>query len=92
MNRCHLLVEWADLAAAAARAPAHFRAARCSVSVANGLRPTACPDHKRQSELDFEFGLPDAVDGQTAAKSSAVVACSIDGVEAPPPIQRLLPK
>ena len=43
MDRCHFLVEWADLAAAEARATAHFSAARCSVSVSSTLRRHRVP-------------------------------------------------
>ena len=78
MNRCHLLVEWAGLAAAAACAIALFIRARCSVSVSSSLAAASCRDHSWQSDIDLDVGLPAAVDGRTAVTRSGPFSCTCD--------------
>ena len=80
-DRCHSPDILADLAAIEARAPAHFRAARGSCSVSSTFAQPLCRDHRWQSDIDLDVGLPAAVDGQTAATSSYRCSCKFDAAQ-----------
>ena len=84
-DRCHAPDILADLTAIGARAPQRISeqaAARSSCSVSSTFSRPLCRDHRWQSDIEIDVGLPAAVDGQTtAATSSYRFSCKFDAAQ-----------